>query len=133
MFPASGDERFAKLPRWARDKFGVYEARIGDLASRLKEYEKGADKSTPISIVGYGEPSVALPDRSTIRFFFGGEWTNYVEVSFEYSDTLRGGAPIGVCVRSGYLLHVEPRASNTIIAANVAATRRASASKGDAQ
>lgn len=116
MFPASGDKRSDKLPKWVRDKVAVLEQRNADLAKRLAEYEAQATEATPIRIVGFGEPDTALPDRSTIRFMIGKFREECIEVGFEYDNTMRSGPAVGVSVRSGGRVYIEPQASNVFVA-----------------
>ena len=117
MFPASGDERFDKLPKWIRDSVTLLEIRYREACARLKEYETEATKEAPIRIVGYGSPDIALPDRSTVRFKIGSEREEWIEVCFEYEDVRKGGLAIGVSVRSGGCLIIHPQASNVVLAA----------------
>jgi endonuclease YncB( thermonuclease family) len=116
MFPASTDERFDKLPKWLRDKVQELERRNSDLAKRLAEYETQATEETPIRIVGFDEPYTAIPDRSTIRFMIGKFREECIEVGFEYDNSLCNGPPIGVSVRSGGRVYIEPQASNVFVA-----------------
>ncbi len=116
MIPVSADERFDKLPKWVRDKVQELERRNSDLTKRLAEYETKATEATPIRIVGFGEPDTALPDRSTIRFMIGKFREECIEVGFEYDNSLRSGPPIGVSVRSGGRIYIEPQASNVVVA-----------------
>ena len=112
MFPASGDERFDKLPKWIRDSVTLLEGRYRDACARLKEYEAEATAETPIRIVGYGGPDTALPDRSTVRFQIGKFREECIEVNFEYENTWKRETPIGVSIRSGGRIYIEPHASN---------------------
>ena len=115
MFPASGDERFDKLPKWIRDSVTLLEGRYKDVCARLKEYETVAEAATPIRIVGYGQPDTALPDQSTIRFQIGQHREEYIEVCFEYESTRNPEKPTGASVRSGGRIYIEPQASNVVV------------------
>jgi hypothetical protein len=116
MFPASGDERFSKLPKWARDSVTLLEGRYRDVCARLREYEVDATAHTPIRIVGYGRPDSALPNRSTIRFQIGQHREECIEVCFEYESVRTRENPVGVAVRSGGRVYIEPQASNVVVA-----------------
>ena len=116
MFPASGDERFDKLPKWIRDSVTLLEGRYRDACASLKEYEAEATETTPIRIVGYAKPDIALPDRSTVRFQIGKFREECIEVGFEYENTWKRKSPIGVSIRSGGRIYIEPQASNVVVA-----------------
>jgi hypothetical protein len=116
MIPVSADERFDKLPKWARDKVQVLENGYRDAHARLEEYEALATGTTPIRIVGYGRPDTVLPNHSTIRFQIGQYREECVEVGFEYESAFKRERPIGVSVRSGGRVYIEPQASNVFVA-----------------
>jgi len=116
MLPASVDERFDKLPKWIRDSVTLLEGRYRDVCARLTEYETQATAETPIRIIGYGQPDTALPDRSTVRFQIGKFREECIEVNFEYENTWKRETPIGVSIRSGGRIYVEPQASNVVVA-----------------
>lgn len=117
MFPASGDERFDKLPKWARDSVLLLERRYYELNKRIAEYETEATEATLIRLVGYGQPDTTLPDRSTVRFKIGPNYEEYIDVGFEYDDTLASkGKIVGLCVRAGNKIYIEPQAANTFFA-----------------
>ncbi len=116
MIPVSTDERFDKLPKWIRDSVTLLENRYREACARITEYEAEATAATPIRIVGYGQPDTALPDRSTIRFQIGKHREECIEVGFEYESTWKRENPIGVSVRSGGRVYIEPQASNVVVA-----------------
>jgi hypothetical protein len=113
----SNDERFDKLPKWARDKIGVLEMRNAELTKRLSDYESQATEATSIRLLGYGQPDIALPDHSTARFKIGPNYEEYIDVGFKY-DNMRPsrGKVVGLYVRASNRIYIEPQTSNAFLA-----------------
>ena len=118
MFPASGDERFSRLPKWARDAIIELERRYASASLAAAEWEKPVTDETDAYVVGFTRPNTALPARPCIRFRIGQYHEEYIDVRFDFGGTrsVREVAPIGLSIMAGSSLSILPLASNVVVA-----------------
>lgn len=80
----------AKLPKWAQNHICAYEREIHKLQDRVSALESGAQYAgTKIFIRnGGGENPIPLPRDSVIRFVTGEHYSDFIDISFDRTDSL---------------------------------------------
>lgn len=99
----AGDEN--KLPRWARERIAILRARADRLQETLDSLQ--GNLSGPVSVRLGLEQQYALPQHGRVRFRFGEDIAQFIEVGLsQYTqDALE--------VYGGDVVSVTPRSSNT--------------------
>lgn len=100
----AGDEN--KLPRWARERIAILRARADRLQETLDSMQ--GNLSGPVSVrLGGTEQQYALPQHARVRFRFGEDIAQFIEVGM--SQYTQGALE----VYGGDVVSVTPRSSNT--------------------